>query len=206
MKCLTLSEFQGWAGSFDVCVDGNRNLLFPKELTQVMSVLPQSASQLFAFSTSLLSWLPPNVERALYLSNWETYPPDQMVVIKKLRLGCGEARHVIDAPVHLFEGLPVGNRYEIDEPARLIDNQTIQESAAMAGLIFLAMTFSWQGYILAKNCNDHVYLGDEFIAFKSDDHEKLRAAHKLLAAFKLKVIQDAKEAWSPTGNEPTSQP
>jgi hypothetical protein len=195
MKCLTLSEFQRWAGSFNVRIDGDRNLLFPEKLTQIMSVLPQKASALFAFSISLVDWLPPNIEHALYLSNWETYPPDQMVIIEKLRLGCGETRHVIDAPAHLFEGLPVGNRYEIDEPARLIDNQTIQESATMAGLIFLALTFSWQGYLLAKNCNDHIYLGDEFMVFYSDSDEKIRVTHELLAAFKLKVIQNAKEAW-----------
>ncbi|MGA2051902.1 MAG: hypothetical protein ABSH19_01185 [Opitutales bacterium] len=192
---MTLSEFQEWTGYFNLRVESNRDLLFPKELTKIMSVFPKNTGKLFAFSTSLVDWLPRNIERAMYLSSWETYPPDQMVIMKKFRLGCGESRNVIDAPAHLFESQPIGNRYDMDEPARLGENRIVQESAEMAGLIFLAITFQWQGYILAKNCLDHIYLGDEFIVFHSDDSEKLKVTHELLAAYKLKVIQDAKAAW-----------
>jgi hypothetical protein len=187
MICLTPPEFQEWASSFNVRVESNRNLVFAKEFAKVMSGLPEKASSLFAFSTALVEWLPPNIERAFYLSDWPLYTPEQMIVFNKLRLVCGESRHLIDAPAHLFDGRSLLDRYDTDDIPRLTADPVLQECTVMAGLIFLAMTFQWQGYILAKDDSAHVYLGDEFIVFFTNGDERLGHTRELLNRFKLKA-------------------
>ncbi len=187
MKCLTPPKFREWVGSLNAHVESNRNIVFAKKFANIMSGLPQQASSLFAFSTALIEWLPPNIERAFYLSDWPLYTPEQMIVFNQLRSFCGESRHLIDAPAHLFDGRSLPDGYDIEDIPRLTADPVLQECAVMAGLIFLALTFQWQGYILAKDDSGHVYLGDEFIAFFASGDERLEQTRELLTRFKLKA-------------------
>ena len=177
MKCLTYDESQKWLASMGVRIDENRNLWFSKEQEKIMSTMPKRALTLNFFSARLTDWLPVDFSRMLWLSSWETYPPDQFILFGKTRLGCGESRTPIEAPGHLFE------------------SSTEEEKAIMTGLIFLIMAFNWEGYIVAKNHNDYIYLGDEHIVFSSADGNKMAEASKLITDHKLEIIKDVKEAW-----------
>jgi hypothetical protein len=177
MKCLTYDESQKWLGSMGVRIDGNRNLLLPIRPENVMTTMPKRALALSSFSTRLTDWFPADCGRLLWLSSWETYPPDQFIIFGKIRLGCGESRTPIEAPGHLFE------------------SSTEEGNAVMAGLIFLITAFNWEAYIVAANHNDYIFLGDEHIVFSSANKTKMEEASKLISDYKLEVITDIKNAW-----------
>lgn len=177
MKCLTYGESQKWLAAIDVQIDGNRNLLLPIRPENVMTTMPQKAFALNFFSARLTDWFTPNSSRMIWLSNWETYPSDQFILFQKFRLGCGETRTPIEAPGHLFE------------------NSTEEENAIFTAFVFFVMAFNWQAYIVAKNHNDYIYLGDEYIVFSSTDEEKLKQVSELRSNWKLEIIKEIKEAW-----------
>ena len=177
MKCLTYEETRIWLDSFSVKIGEHRHLSFASFQNRLMVTLPREAHRLQSLSSCLNDWLPNNHSRLLWLSNWETDPPEQIVLFEKVRLGCGESRHVIDAPAHLFEA-PI-----------------LQERVVLSGLVFLILALNWEGYLVADSCNDHVYLGDECLSFFSADDKKLKVATDMVQSFGLKVITDIKEAW-----------
>jgi hypothetical protein len=187
MKCLTLHEFDQWGTTFGFCVEHPRNLQFAKELKQVTCSPPPEPDRLFGFATRLVEWLPQNVERVFYLSDWPLYTPEEMIFFMKIRMASGESRDPMDSPAHWFDGQSVPDRYESDDIPSLTANPVLQECAVMAGLIFLALTFQWQGYIIAKDCSDHIYLGDASITFFQDNAEEAANTRKLLSDFNLKV-------------------
>jgi hypothetical protein len=170
MKCLTYNESKDWLASIDVQIDGNRNLLLPMRPENVMTTMPKRAKALSFFSARLADWFPVDCNRLFWLSNWETYPPDQFIIFGKIRLGCGESRAPIEAPGHLFE------------------SSTEEENAIMAGLIFLITAFNWEAYIVAENRKDYIFLGDEYVVFSSANVERLKQASEVIADFKLEVI------------------
>lgn len=176
MKCLSSEESRDWLASTNVQIDGNNNLLLPKRPGEIMATMPKRVDNLIYFSARLTDWFPNSFSRIIWLSDWQTFP-FQLIPFEKIRLGCGETRPLVDAPGHLFEG-----------PAE-------EESAIMAGLIFLVMAYNWSAYVVVKNCMDYVYLGDEYIIFSSADKKKMEEASKLINDYKLEVITDIKNAW-----------
>jgi len=175
MKCLTYSESENWLGSKGIQIDGYRNLVFSKKHKQVILTLPKNALALSYFSAQLINWIPSHPNRMLWLSNWETDPPDQIVLFETIRLGCGESRPTIEVPGHLF------------------DDATAQQNAILTGLSFIVLAFNWQGYLVGHS--DYIYLGDEFVRFGVASEERLASVFSLAEEFKLKVVKDIKEAW-----------
>ena len=72
---------------------------------------------------------------------------------------------------------------------------TEQENAVLAGLMFLIMTFNWEGYLVPQNRDEFVYLGDEHIVFSSADAGKMKDVEGFVSTFHLEVINDIREAW-----------
>jgi hypothetical protein len=177
MKCLTFEESQNWFSSSGVRIDENRNLRFRREHERIMTTMPKGASALSHLSTRLADWIAGDAGRILWLSNWETYPAERLIQFETMRLGCGEPRHIIDSPGHLFE------------------QSTEQENAVLAGLIFLIMTFNWEGYIVPQNQDEFVYLGDEYIVFSSGTTAKFKEVTDIVSTFHLKLIEEVMEAW-----------
>ena|ERR1039458_6274915 len=179
MKCLTYDETQAWLNSFDVKIGEHRHLSFAQPQDKLMITLPREPVRLHDFASRVNEWLPQNVSQLIWISNWETSPPDQFLLFEKLRAGCGEVRQLIESPGHLFE------------PAA----PSTSEKAIANGIIFLILAFNWEGYLVAESCNDHIYLGDECLSFFSADDKKLKAATDMVQSFDLKIIADIKEAW-----------
>jgi hypothetical protein len=115
----------------------------------------------------------------LWLSNWETYPSNQIIFFETVRRGCKEDRHIIDAPGHLFES----SAYDInDYESRTPDDE--QENAVMSGLLLLMICFTWDGYLITPN-QDCIILDDNCLTFCSWDDSKIEEAYELAAIFKL---------------------
>ena len=57
------------------------------------------------------------------------------------------------------------------------------------------MAFNWEGYIVAQNHKDYIYLGDEHIVFSGANSEKTEEVSKLINDYKLEIIKDIKDAW-----------
>ncbi|MDB6016088.1 MAG: hypothetical protein JWR19_577 [Pedosphaera sp.] len=178
MKCFTYDESERWLASMGVRIDGNRNLLFPNEQEKIMTNMPKGASALKRLSADLAHWFACDSSCMVWFSNWDTEPRHPLVLFEKMRMGCGEPRHIIDAPGHLFEEL------------------TEEENALLTGVIFLIMVFNWEGYIVCQNRHEFIYLGDEHIVISSADSEKMREILGTVTSFKLKVITDIRQAWT----------
>jgi hypothetical protein len=177
MKCFTYDESQKWLASMHVRIDENRNLWFSSEQEKIMTTMPRGAAALNRLSAELAQWLSCHSSRMLWLSNWQTDPAHPLILFEKIRIGCGELRHIIEAPGHLFE--------ESNE----------NESAILTGLMFLIMAFDWEAYVVTQNHGEFVYLGDEHIVYSSADGEKMKEVSSLNATFGLKKIEDIREAW-----------
>ncbi len=178
MKCLTFGESEQWLLSSGVRLDEHRNLQFSREHERIMVTMPRSASPLVYLSSQLARWVSADVGRFLWLSHWQTYPPDQLVQFETMRLGCGETRRIIDSPGHLFE------------------HSGEESNAILAGLIFLIMAFNWEAYITAHGRDEFFYLGDEHIVFSSRDPLKVKTVAELMSAFHLRRISNIREAWN----------
>ena len=143
----------------------------------MIMTLPKKVSALAYFSARLNGWLSDGSERLLWLSSWETEPPQPLLFFEEIRKGSGDSRHIIDAPGHLLE----------------TPNST--EAALLTGLIFLVIGFGWEAYIVPQELADFVYLGDEHVVCSSARPEKMRELSEMVAAFGLRTINDIREAW-----------
>src|SRR5258708_5175519 len=107
MKCLTYPESEAWFASFGVKKVEHRHLSFPqserKERRVFTADFQIDAPRLTFFSLRIVDWLANGCHRMLWLRNWETYPANQTIFFERVRLGCNESRHIIEAPGHLFE-------------------------------------------------------------------------------------------------------
>jgi hypothetical protein len=183
MRCLTYSESEGWFAAIGAEITKYRYISFqhgagrPRLLLPALKLDVMGASSL---ATHLVDWLPSACERMLWLSNWETYPPDQTILFETVRRGCGETRHIIDAPGHLFQSSAYDrNDYDTRTP------QDHEENGLLWGLLLLMITFNWDGYLVTPN-GDCISLADTSIAIFSDDDAKIDEAYKIADVFNLK--------------------
>lgn len=137
------------------------------------------ASKLVYLSTQLVDWLPNDCERMLWLRNWHTYPPDQVILFETVRRGCEETRSIIDAPGHLFQSSAYDRQ---DYESRT--NYDHKENATMWGLLLLMILLNWDGYLFAAN-RDYVELFDNALAISGTDDTTIKAAYVLADRFKL---------------------
>jgi len=183
MKCLTLVECQQRLAPSGVSISEHGYFIFPKRQGSAPYViktdLPIGASKLMWFFSALVDWLPNGCNRMLWLSKWLTYPPDQVVVFEKLRRGCGELRHIVEAPGHLF----VSSTYENYEGKSDCD---VEEDGILAAMLLLMVSFDWEGYLVADNSDDRILIGDEYLEFCSVDILRIQRIIKIAKSYKLK--------------------
>lgn len=168
--------------SFKVTLNQNRTLRFPESgSTAARTILmnfPDKPLKLTYFLERVVDWLPRGRERFLMISNWNTYPPHPLAFFETVRSGCGERRHIIDAPGLLIES---------DDGAKCQEFSESPNTPTFVGFALLVVNFDWQAYLIAKNETSHVYLGDEFISFSTADDSKLAEVFALAHRFELKM-------------------
>lgn len=182
MKCLTHAESERWLASFGVSINENDNLEFPKRPGRTIHAiridLPKDGTRWMWFFSSILDWMPNDCNRMLWLYSWHTYPPYHYVVFEKLRRGCGEFRHIIDAPGHLFDSSAYDN-YE-----NKTDND-VQEDGVLAAMVLLMVSFDWEGYIVTDKSEDRILIGDEYLEFYSTDYNKMQHLIEIAKSYGL---------------------
>jgi hypothetical protein len=182
MKCLTYDESEAWFASFGVRITEHRSLSFPpqsaRERRILISDIKCDAPRLIFFSDQLVEWLPIGRDRMLWLNNWETYPPSQTIFFEKVRRGCNENRHIIEAPGHLFEQSTHG---KADYERRTVHEH--EETATMAGLLLLLVCFNWDGYLLGERGEHYIMIRDNGIVICSSRDSKIKEACTLAKKF-----------------------
>ena len=176
MKFLTWDETQQWLAPQGVVIDGMGFLNFPVKAPSIMSTQPNEARGLGYDAYQIAKWLPAESE-CLF---WITRLGDSICtenLMSKVRIGCGESRHIGAVGGHLFE---IEKESELD---------------MLAGFIFLIISSCWYAYIVSADGRHHIFLGDQFMEFSSPDEGKINAAKVLVAELKLRIIQKISEAW-----------
>jgi hypothetical protein len=184
LQFLTHDESQEWLGSFSVSVNQNRALVFSSDARaatkKLTALLPEKPLRLTAFIARVVDWLPRHHQRFLWISDWSTYPPHPLTFFETVRLGCGEGRHIIDAPGCLFEPETGSVNQEFSE---------VPDTSTLIGFSLLVATFNWQAYLVAEHQTSHVHLEDDDISFFTTDDGKAEEALELARIFDLKVTQ-----------------
>ena len=187
MQCLTATESREWLALSGAKLDENRNIVFSYskgDREHRLAVdLPKTPVALSYFAARLADWLPDAEQRMLWLSNWDTYPPDHITFFDKLRRGYGEERPLIEAPGHLFSW----DAATVYEPSSEMPPAT-RDHAAISGLVLLVMCYGWEGYLVARGHNDHIFLGDARIVFASARRQRIEDTANLANTFKLAVM------------------
>jgi hypothetical protein len=184
LQFLSHDESQEWLGSFAVSINQNRALVFRHDVRRatkrLTAPLPEKPLRLTAFMKRVVDWLPRLGQRFLWISDWSTYPAHPIIFFETVRLGCGERRHIIDAPGCLFEPETGSVNQEFSE---------VPDTSTLIGFSLLVATFNWQAYLVTKQQTSHVHLGDDDISFVTTDDGKADAALELARIFDLKVTQ-----------------
>jgi hypothetical protein len=182
MRFLSPDETKEWLMSFNVSVSHDATLRFPESCntaTQTILVnLPDRPLKLTYLLERVVDWLPRGRERLLMMSHWNTFPPHPLVFFETARQGCGERRHVIDAPGLLIES---------DDGPKCQEFSESPNTATFVGFALLVVNFDWRAYLISKNETSHIYLGDEFISFSTADNNKAAEAFELARRFDLKL-------------------
>ena len=177
MKCLTFSDSKVWLELIGVRIDENRCPLFDRKVDATMATLPTDVSALYYLCIGIVDRFPKGPNSLLWLSSWETYPPEQIALFETIRRGNGETRSLIDAPGHLFGG------------------DSLQERTMMIGLIFLILAFNWEGYLISS-IETYSHFGDQYIVFADSNVANSQVYKRLLDQFGLRKIRDVREAWN----------
>jgi hypothetical protein len=178
MKGLTYGHAEEWLNDFDVQIGDHRHLHFSGQDTRLMVNLPKQPLRLSGLATSLVQWTSQGSTLMLWLSNWESDPPEPFHLFQAFRAGAGLSDSLIDVPAMSFE------------------SSTPSDLMMASNLIFLILAFNWEGYLLAEGDHDHIYLGDECFSFFSSKAQRLKNANQIVNSFDLKVLTNIKQAWS----------
>src|SRR5579871_377359 len=132
MKCLTRDESQKWLDleGFEFVECRYPRSTFSR--LRLMATVPNGSLKLYYFCLHVVDCLPETSNLLLLISQWETYPAEQLMFFEMLRHQNGNSKTLIDAPGHLFTG-------KVDS-----------EKALLVGLIFLMIAFNWEGYLIAS--------------------------------------------------------
>jgi hypothetical protein len=167
MRCLTGTETQHWIGPMGLTIKGF-------EIERIGNRVPPfsvkrrfSGSEVnWSIAEAIVSWLPHDSQRFLWLSHWETYPPGQVTFVEALRRGCGESRSLFETPGHLFEPVSYSD-YDARSPS------DICEESVLAGLVLLVLSLEWDATFLSKATTDSVFISDGYALFSSDIAERV---------------------------------
>src|SRR5260370_8162590 len=152
MECITYNESEAWFAAMGVKIVKHRYISFSQRAVKrrciFVSNLEIEASNLGHLCTQLIDWLPNGCKRMLWLRDWATYRPDPTLLFETIRRGCGENRHIIDAPGHLFEASAYdrrgyGNRAAHDHEANNL----------WCGVLFCIIAFHLLDYPTAPNAH-----------------------------------------------------
>ena len=174
MKCLTDSESEQWLLSASMTINGP-DLRPQWPFTTLMTDVPRSLN-FSGFAKRAAGWISDRAERMLWISNWNTDPPEGLSLFEASRRGWGENRRLFEAPGHIFN--------------------SPDDSIILASYCCLILAFNWEGFVVAAKDREFIYLGDEHVVFSSSQSEKMNEATALRTAFGLKEITSIRQAWT----------
>jgi hypothetical protein len=178
MQCFSVDKSRGVLSSTALTVGEHGHIVLAKGCHRVEACPRGKIAVLGAFLDNIFRWLPPDTSRILFIRDWgfgalaQPYP-----FVIAAREGIGERRTLLEAPVHYFPALSWtwDALEETDEQRR--------ESGLLSGLVIPMMTFGWDGWLAAENCEDAIEFWEGNILFYSADERKLEDARVLLTNF-----------------------
>jgi hypothetical protein len=176
MKCLTDSESEQWLLSASMTIEPHSKLRPQWPFTTLMTDVPRCLN-LSGFASRAAGWISDRAERMLWISNWNTDPPEGLSLFEASRRGWGENRSLFEAPGHIFNNSP-------------------DDSIILASYCCLILAFNWEGFVVAAKDREFIYLGDEYVVFSSSQSEKMNEVTALRTAFHLKEITSGTQAWT----------
>jgi hypothetical protein len=184
MKFLTTSEAQQWLMPLAATIGKDRAISFDLghkgRSLRLNAEFPKSPRQITYFVERAVDWLPRECERLLWISDWETYPPHPINFFELVRLGCGERRHIIDAPGCVFNP---------DRGPKDQEFSSEPDTFPLIGFVMLLMDFDWTGYLISQDATSAslVYFTDEVISFSTCDPTALEEARGLCSQFHMNI-------------------
>jgi len=184
MKFLTTSEAQQWLTPLVATIGKDRAIYFGRDHKDrplgLKAEFPKSLRQITYFVERAVDWLPRGYERLLWISDWETYPPHPINFFELVRLGCGERRHIIDAPGCVFNP---------DRGPKEQEFSAESDTFPLIGFVMLLMDFDWAGYLISQDAasTSVVYFNDEVISFSTSDPAALEEARGLCGQFHMNI-------------------
>jgi hypothetical protein len=170
MRCLTSTETQHWIEPIGLTIRGFEIETGPNRIPKFRAKRRFSSGEVnWSIAEAIVSWLPHDSQRFLWLSYWETYPPGQVTFVEALRRGYRESRPLFEAPGHLFEPVSYSD-YDARSPS------DICEESALAGLVLLVLSLEWDATLLSKATTDSVFISDGYALFSSDVAERVSSA------------------------------
>lgn len=167
MRCLTSTEAQQWIEPMGFSIRGVEIDTSPNRSPKFSAKRRFSSGEVnWSIAEAIVSWLPHDSQRFLWLSYWETYPPGQVAFVETLRRGCGQSLPLFEAPGHLFEPVLYSD-YDARSPAGIC------EESALAGLVLLVLSLEWDATLLSKATTDSVFISDGYALFSSDLAERV---------------------------------
>jgi hypothetical protein len=177
MRCLTYTDAQIWLNELGMRVSQAGDLEFssvdkrPSQTAQYKLV--SDRSNLWRVSELLANWFEHSQDRLLWLKYWETYPPGQLTLLEKARLGCGQDAEVSRAPWHLF-----APAVYVDFDAR--PPEAITEEGLLVAIIAQVIAFKWDAILFGEGRCEYLSISDGYGLFASKDASRLEAAKELL--------------------------
>jgi len=170
MRCITRTEAQDWVKPKGLTITGFEIETGSNRVPKFNAQRRFSSGEVnWSIAEAIVSWLPHESQRFLWLSHWESYPTGQVTFVEALRRGCGENRPLFETPGHLFE--PVSYS-DYDARSSLV----VYEEGALAGLVFLVLTLEWNATLLSNATTDSVFINDGYALFSSDVAERVARA------------------------------
>ncbi|HEY0105572.1 MAG TPA: hypothetical protein VGB91_05760 [Rhizomicrobium sp.] len=178
MKCLGPNEVADQLLPKGFSINTNRHVVsaWMNDLKyKVAAKYPVGQPATSYFANRLVSWIQTSQIRMLWLTNWETRPPNCVAFFDLIRSAHHENRFLSDAPGHVFDAADTA----VGEDG--LDDGL--ETVTIAGMILLLICYNWEGYLLGLDTHDVIYVGDSTVEFFSLNSEKIADASQIVKLF-----------------------
>jgi hypothetical protein len=175
MHCLSNEESRGILSSTALAIGESGRIGLAKAMNRIEARPVGDIAELGSDLDFIFRWLPPGAGRLFCICDWGSGALAQPYsFVMAARHGVGEARPLLDAPVHHFPALSwTWDALEESEAQR-------QESGLLAGLTISTMCFGWDALLVAENSDDVIEFWEGNILFYSPDDKKIEEAKALL--------------------------
>jgi hypothetical protein len=180
MRFLTSEAAQQWLAPINAAIGKDRVISFGRNhegrVLRLDAEYPKTPRQITYFVERAVDWLPREHERLLWLSDWETYPPHPLKFFELVRLGCGERRHIIDAP---------GGIFNPDRGPKDQESSAEPDTIPLIGFVLLLMDFDWAGYLVSQDAASASFIcfNDEIVSFSTLNPTALDDARQMCGQF-----------------------